>query len=470
MSSTRLALIAIFVLTLATRFAYYESNPRPLFGPWPWGGMAHNIVADGHWFELNANQPYTNPIAPTPSFNNYRLMEPADVDFKYADTHPRWIPEIAEPPGEAAVLAGLWEVTGSERYLPDLILRVLLDAFAALLVYRIAMRLFKRRRAALLAATLYALYPPVAETVVNPNADFWGIDFTIAILALYLEALASPRPWRWLISCGLVTGLGAYFHPNVLLLPGALALAGITMTGWRSALRQGIGVTAIALLLLVPWTIRNYNDFHSFIPTRIGVGATLWVGFDEIHSSVFPPHADYLIYQEILHKRPDLTFYTPAYDSYLTHRALTVIEDHPLFYLHVIAHRLWLSTLGAVDVEWMHRGTKTPSEYGPGPLAYVVQRPFDLLQIMLMPLLFALAMLSLGFTWVRRKRAHVFLILTVVVTAIPYLILHLEPRYLMPAAFAYMIWVGLGADLLAERLSLRSKARQTRQMSGAAAR
>ncbi len=146
------------------------------------------------------------------------------------------MPFVFEPVGESVLLAGIWEVTGSQTYLPDVLMKIVLDAFAALLVYRIVMRLFKRRRAALIAGLLYALYPPIAEVVVSPDRDFWSIDFTIVILAVYLEAINSTHPTRWLVACGTLTGIGAYFDTGVLILPCAMALAGIVVVGWRTTL------------------------------------------------------------------------------------------------------------------------------------------------------------------------------------------------------------------------------------------
>ncbi len=213
-------------------------------------------------------------------------------------------------------------------------------------------------------------------------------------------------------------------------------------------------MTAVAALLLVPWVIRNYNDFHRFIPTRTGSGETLWDGLGEYHNSYAPPISDYWTYQEVHRLHPNLVYLSPAYDSYLGGRATAVIKHHPLFYLETIGHRVWEASFGALSAEWMRAGTKTPFTYKGGPLAYALERPLDLLQVVLLPLVFLLAMLSLGFTWSGRRRAHALLIATVGAVLLPYMLLHFEPRYAMPAAFVYLIWIGLGADLLIERLNL----------------
>src|SRR5271169_3796695 len=107
MSRTRLALVIIFVLAIGVRLAYLAADPRPLFGLWLEGGMAHNIVDDGHWFQINGR---AYGFVPAAIGRRPHLVEPADVNLKYADAHPQWKPEIVEPVGESAVLAGLWEI------------------------------------------------------------------------------------------------------------------------------------------------------------------------------------------------------------------------------------------------------------------------------------------------------------------------------------------------------------------------
>jgi 4-amino-4-deoxy-L-arabinose transferase-like glycosyltransferase len=452
MSRTCIALLAIFLIALGVRGAYLASELHPSTRPWVWGGMAHNIVRDGHWFQVNlhaVNFAYLKT-------GSGSTIEPANApQLRYADAHPKWEPEIVEPVGEAVVLAGLWEITGSERFLPDQILRILLDSFTALLVYRIAMRLFARRRAALLAATLYALDPPLAWLVSNINQDIWAVDFTIAILAIYLEAINSSFRWRWLILCGIVVSLGSYFRPGVLILPATLALATIPMTGWREALRRGLSITAIAAVLLIPWTVRNYNDFHAFIPTRSGFGQTLWEFLGEAHNDFGAVLGDGVTYEEVHRTYPNVHFESAAYDSILMHWAIRAIEHHPLFYLELVARRTAIATVWSRGIEWMHNGTVSPFTYGRGLFSYIVNRPLDLLQMMLSPAIFVLAMFGLGSTWRRRWRAHLVLIAVVLAVIVPYILVGVVFRYTQPATFAYLIWIGLGADLLLERVSRR---------------
>ena len=456
MCSTRrtgLALLAIFVVAVGVRLAYLSSNPRPRFGQWLEGGMAHNIVDDGRWFDFNER---ARAFAPGPLVSIPHLVEPADVNLSYADAHAVWKPEIVEPVGEAAVLAGIWEITGSERFLADQLLRIVLDAFTALLVYRITLQLFGRRRAAFLAGFFYAIYPPIAWLTGSPYMDIWGVDLTVAVLALHLQAARSPKRWHWLVACGLLTGVGTYFRPFLLVVSGLLAIILNMNAGWRAAFVRTLGVTAVSLALVIPWTIRNYSEFHKFIPLRSGAGQTLWEGLGQLHNDfgasfggMGATDAEAVVHRE----RPDLVVETPAWDDFLEHKAIHAIEQHPLFYGELLAYRAALATLWSFDAAWMQRGAVSPLAYKKGPLAFAIERPFNLLEVLLEPAVFALAMVSLGLTWRRRRKSHIVLIAVVLATIVPYLPLLVIPRYILPAAFAYLVWVALGVDLLIEYLT-----------------
>lgn len=420
------------------------------------GEIAHNIVVYGRWFVYDERaRLYLDAV----TGRLHRNVDPAEIDYSKIDRGARFYPESGESIGSSAVLAGLWEITGGERYLPLQILQALIDALAALLVYRIAMRLFNVTRIATIAAALYALYPPIAWLTIAPYNDIWAVDFTIAIVAVYLEALSSERRWRWLIACGLIAGVGSYFRPNVLLVAPFLALATIAMTGWREAFRRAGATTLIAALLMVPWVIRNYDDFHAFIPGTSDVWENVWNGLGELPNALGASNGTHGVYEEVRRVRPDLVPESPAWDGYLKGWAIKAIEQHPLFYLEGILHRSALATVWNHDETWMRRGVVSPLSFEGGLLAYAVNRPLNVLEYALQPLAFLLAMLTLAFTWRCWRRQHLILLAAALSVLVPYVVIHVEGRYVLPAEFTYFIWIGLGAHLLLERLRSRSHAR-----------
>jgi hypothetical protein len=182
---------------------------------------------------------------------------------------------------------------------------------------------------------------------------------------------------------------------------------------------------------MVPWTVRNAVQFNRFIPTRVGIGQNLWEGLGELPNDFGAKLDDQATARQVALRRPDLRYGTPAYDAYLQHWALTAIRDHPFFFARVMAHRMFDSTVWLRNLQW----------------------PYGIVE----PLLFIFAVAVVIVTRRRFLRQHLLLAAVPIATLAPYLVLHVEPRYILPGSFVYLIWAALGADLVWERLALRRR-------------
>lgn len=469
MSRRRLILLLILAVAVGVRLAYMTEQrpPQEAEASVVSGEVARAMLAHGRWLEVNNR---AIALVKERGYLEHRLIDPSEVSFVAVDAKPQWQPYVQEEVGTGLMMAGVWELTGSERYLYGEILQIVVDSLMVLLIYRIVVLLFRRRRAALLAAAVYAVFPPIAQhtTIVTP--DIWAVDFTIMIVATYLEAMrSSQHRLRWLLVCGATLGVGMYFRPNLLVLPPALALASASRHDWRRHLRYVAVVSVVAVLVVSPWTAINYGHFHRFIPTRTGLGVTLWIGLSEVHNNYGVHGNEAVIREEVRRARPNLLYDSPEYDDYLRERALHFIERHPLYYAELVARRALLSTVGEYESGWMHANGESPFLYrtrtGHGLASYVINRPFNVLEDALQPFVFVIAMLALIFTWRGRRREHMFLIAVVLATLVPYWIIHSETRYALPASLAYIIWISVGADVLAERVSARVRGRSARVLT-----
>jgi len=227
---------------------------------------------------------------------------------------------------------------------------------------------------------------------------------------------------------GVVLGLGCYFRPELLLLAPLIALASVQWGRWQGPLRGAAIPLAVAILLLVPWTVRNADVFHRFIPVRIGIGQNLWEGMGELPNSFGAQLNDAATYQQVHAINPRLVYGTPAYDSFLESWAIRVIRRHPGFYAKLVGKRLLDATILLNNRDWSQ----------------------SIVSKLLEPLLFVIALLTVVFTRRRFGRAHLILAAVIAATILPYLFLHFEPRYVLPASFAYLLWTALGAGLLLE--------------------
>jgi 4-amino-4-deoxy-L-arabinose transferase-like glycosyltransferase len=271
-----------------------------------------------------------------------------------------------------------------------------------LLVYWIGLRLARSPRVALLAALFYALWPGAIIVAKRPVLDTWAGFFTIGCVAAFVWARDHPASrWR-LILLGVVTGAGIYFRPFILLLPIALALVATPGGGWRRRLLWMSAPTLVALLILAPWTIRNYYTFDRFIPTRTGLGQAVFEGAGQAKTDT---HAKAYVQRH----RKNAKYGSPAYDDFLLGGAAHAIADNPGGYLRLVARRARL----------------------------------------------LLPCLLIFFAWRRWRRAALIPVAAAAATILPYLLIGDDARFYLPAAFAYFILIAMTFEITASALGRR---------------
>jgi len=160
------------------------------------------------------------------------------------------------------------------------------------------------------AAWLWALFP---NAIMLPYEWIWDTSMSALLAALLLWAallVADTTKHRDWCAYGVFWGFSLLTNPALgSLLPPFLAWA-----GYRAAVRDEAAphasteptvqmssqktsrlsrswqrpalAAAIAILCCVPWTIRNYVQFHKFIPVRSNFAFELWTG----NNNIFDPH------------------------------------------------------------------------------------------------------------------------------------------------------------------------------------
>jgi hypothetical protein len=129
----------------------------------------------------------------------------------------------------------------------------------------------------------------------------------------------------------LLTGAGIYFRPFVIALPLLLGLVCVP-GNWKRRIVFAVVPTLVAFAVLAPWTIRNYHEFHRFIPTRTGLGQAVFEGIGAAPTDEGSA--------EFARSKGHRNAYgTPTYDDFLLGTAARAIADHPDYYLRLIARR-----------------------------------------------------------------------------------------------------------------------------------
>jgi hypothetical protein len=109
---------------------------------------------------------------------------------------------------------------------------------------------------------------------------------TLVVLALvattWLLTRGRPPTWRALVALGLLVGFATLVRfPAALLLPAPALALRATSGSWRGALRATAWTTLGAVVLLLPWAIRNQYHVGVFTPTSTNSAAYLCTGHHE---------------------------------------------------------------------------------------------------------------------------------------------------------------------------------------------
>ncbi len=188
---------------------------------------------------------------------------------------------------------------------------------------------------------------------------FWILAYTLDpnTLNLLLLALTVERTYRasrtpatkiW-IQLGILVGLQLLLRPDIML--GSLLFAAwLLFWNRRKATLQGIGIAAaIAIAMCLPWTVRNYMEFHKFVFVSANAGMNLFEGNNPVATGEFsqrPPtdesrklFADVTAFQATHFDGIDI-------DRYRFHLAKEWIVEHPYHVLTLDIKKIWFHWFG----------------------------------------------------------------------------------------------------------------------------
>jgi 4-amino-4-deoxy-L-arabinose transferase-like glycosyltransferase len=185
------------------------------------------------------------------------------------------------------LLAGIFKLFGIytlHSFIAALFLNILFSAGTCVPVFYIGKRV-AGLAAGSAAAWLWALFP---NAIIIPFEWIWDTSLSALLVATLLWAtlkLAESRRLRNWSLYGLLWGLAMLNNPAAALLyPMLLAWAAYRTrdheraSAWLARPALAAGIT---LLCCVPWTVRNYTQFHKFIPLRSNFAFELYIGNNE---------------------------------------------------------------------------------------------------------------------------------------------------------------------------------------------
>lgn len=374
------------------------------------------------------------------------------------------------PPAFPALVALIYKATGEHSaYSAQIILGIADLILSFFLISGICVAAFGWR-SAIAAGVLLALSPLFAMYGAYPSADIPATWFVLG--GVWLLLLAFRRKDACLaLAAGVALGVACWLRVNPLYLGlgWAIAMVALVQTAWRTRLKLGAAVLAGTIVVIAPIVIRNYLVFPNFTPTGGTIGVNLWEGLGETElgrARGFRFGDDKLLeYEQRKYGWPvdmEIDLQWPdgiRRDHERTKESLAFIKQHPIWYLGVMAGRMWgmlkvagdpVPYCGISGINVTSRKCLPPKWQG-GAVALGVN-VLGMIQSVVRYLFLPLAAFGI-YAGIRRDwRLSFLLLVTVVYYLVPGTAAHTEIRYVLPMHGVLIVFGGVAVEQIFQKI------------------
>ncbi|MGH2952858.1 MAG: glycosyltransferase family 39 protein [Solirubrobacterales bacterium] len=291
----RWLVVGAMALTSALVLVYLAiRHPIPLLGDMPEYDRYGRFFVDGKWWWSTTPFGEAHPSA-----------------WK-APGYPLWI--------------GFWyELLGASAVRVEIAQALFVAPLGVLFTWLLGRRLFTPA-IGIAAAYVVATIPLVWEWygLLYPES----LAIPVAMLTFYLFLERTPTP-ALAAAVGAVSGVGLLIRPSSFFLLAGVAAAFVIGAGWRRGAALTAAAVAVAALVVLPWTVRNYIVLDGFIPISVQDGALSGTFNDEAANDPDYPYAwrAFLVDRQDVLEGPRVP--DPELRQGLLEPGLDYISEHP---------------------------------------------------------------------------------------------------------------------------------------------
>jgi len=358
---------------------------------------------------------------------------------------------LAHPPGYPIIMAAVYGVFGEGNAMT--IAQIVLNSFAPVLVFLIALQLFSFR-VGLVAGFLIAVSPQLSYNSAILLPDSLSV-IPILLSVYFLIRAYNGRSLKYEILCGLSLGAACWLRPNPLFLPIFVVLFAVFAVPKDRRLRFPLVVTIVFMAVIAPITIRNYVGFGYLIPLSLGSGVTFVEGiadFDkESRFGLAATDEGVMELEAKTFDRPD--YYGSLYNPDGIERengrlkmGLAVVRSDPLWFARVASRR----GVSMFRFERVPAITDNPvSSESVNRVAYYLNLPLRLFQRLFISAIF-LPLFVIGIVLLLKDKTHwrkSLILLTVPLYFVCFQsLLHTEYRYVLAVPHFVLIFAAVAID------------------------
>jgi len=179
---------------------------------------------------------------------------------------------VLRHPGYITFLASVFTFAGNDNLTAVRLTQALLGSLQVLLLFYLALNVFKKEAVACLAAVFLALYPYAIFQSSEILSECFNSFLLVLFFSLLYSALEQPRKAARCALAGAAFGLTVLTKSTVIvILPFIFAFFYFNRLG----LKLFLVLFAAAALTILPWTVRNYRIYDKFVLVNLS-GAALF--------------------------------------------------------------------------------------------------------------------------------------------------------------------------------------------------
>ena len=132
-----------------------------------------------------------------------------------------------------------------------------------------------------IALLLYALYPAHIAYTGQPCSETAS---TAVAMAAFVLLIVGRKHWAMLLGAGVLFGLATLMRAQMMLFPAGVIFALLLVFRdfrWKDAARAALLVHLALVATVAPWTIRNVEQMHAFVPVSTNGGVALFYGAND---------------------------------------------------------------------------------------------------------------------------------------------------------------------------------------------
>lgn len=254
------------------------------------------------------------------------------------------LPYASVAPAFPLTLAGVYALFGRGSFQVVLLNSAFVVAAIALLLSIAIGVMPKGRPIGILAALFLAVYPYMVfqDLTLIDTSMFMAVllGFLLCMIVLERQTGWSRKAWLLIATSGVVLGILILTRPLGFGLGIAAFLWFWMRLGLRNAILRLVPVAFIGLLVIIPWNVRNYRVFGTFVNVGTHAGMNFWFGNSEF---TIPFYKAGYHTQWATPQIPSTLVTAPEIDRHLMNLGLTYIREHPeqipeLFWVKLIAY------------------------------------------------------------------------------------------------------------------------------------